>query len=260
MIPHDRRAFLRNLTLAGVAVFTARHLKAIEIDATQPKDPKVVVGPYRKSWNDLYAIDEGSCGYRLSLSEPDDDYKGMTWREVLEAGSSDDEERLDVLLKLDELGLDGSLEELNNITCDSEKHLKAFAKAGVEPEDPQEGPSWKEVLEVTDPDMAYVIANWYCRYPTTVADLDDICDDWYDRVGAFSTPEGEAYLEVVELLESIKHTDDELYDAARDCFDIIEGSSPGNDFHGVYVKTRQDLGILRRILHAAGEKINIIVC
>ena len=42
--------------------------------------------------------------------------------------------------------------------------------------------------------------------------------------------------------------------------DSEPGSAPGNDFHGVLVPDRENLAVLRRLLHAAGEKVNIVVC
>ena len=256
MIPQSRRDFLKNLTLAGAAVFTARHIKAIELDATEPKDPGIIVGPYRKSWQDLYAEESGD-GYRLSVNPPNDDFQGMTWREVFEANGQDD--LADAIERFNELQIDYSYSPLEKLECDNDELLAAFAAAGGTAADPSEPPNWREVLELLEPDLIQAVDEAPCGSLSRVNDLDEICYDWYDRVGPFHTPEGEAYLEVVELLDSIKEVDDDLYDAARDCFEIIEGSAPGNDYHGVYVQSRENLGILRRILHAADIKVNILV-
>lgn len=181
----------------------------------------------------------------------------MTWREVLE--KTDQEGFIDVLERLKELGLDGEAYNLADLTCRDDASLAAFADAGGEAADPDR-PTWEEVLAVTDVDIVDTLEDFGRGGPSSVGDLDERCDDWYDRVGPFQSPEGEAYLEVTELLDSIQEVDSDLYDAARDCFEIIEGSAPGNDFHGVYVNSREDLGILRRILHAADIKVNILVC
>jgi hypothetical protein len=258
MLSQSRREFLKSLTLAGVAVFTSSHLKAIDLDLTSPKDPKVVVGPYQKSWKTIYARSTEPDGYLLSLSEPDDDFDGMTWREIFEANS--DYDIIKILERLDKLGLDGDAGNLEHVACEDETWLKRFAKKGGTAADPSDGPTWQEVFETVEPrflDDIEEVSQQGIRY---LRELDEVCDDWYDRVGPFGTPEGEAYLEVTELLDTIEATDSELGDAARECFEIIEGSSPGNDFHGVLVKTREDLGVLRRLLHASGEEVNIIVC
>lgn len=256
MLPQSRREFLKSLTLAGAAVFTARHLKAIELDATQPKDPQVVVGPYRKSWRDLYAEHEGSSGYRLTVDQPASNFQGMTWQEVID--TQWDHPQLKHLRKLESLGLEGKWDDLDWTECDHTPSLEAFAKAGGIPENEGEPPTWKEVINLIEPDLAHDLET--SGYPTSLAGLDEPCDDWYDRVSPFKSPEGKAYEEICELLQSIENTDHDLYDAAQRCFSLIEGSGPGNSFHGVYVKTREDLGILRRLLHAAGEKVNILVC
>ena len=256
MIPQSRRDFLRSLTLSGAAVFTARHLNLIELDATTPKDPGIVVGPYRRSWRDLYATDSAD-GYRLSVEPPSDDFKGMTWREVLEARSDYDSIR--AIERFNELGIDYRYDYAIDEVCDNDDLLAAFAAAGGKAADASESPTWKEVLELAEPKLIESLNKYDPRNIRQVDGLDEICGDWYDRVSPFKTPEGKAYLEVVELLESINDVDGELYDAARDCFDIIEGAAPGNDFHCVFVQSRENLGILRRILHAADIKVNILV-
>jgi hypothetical protein len=258
MLSPSRREFLKSLTLAGAAVFTASHLKAIDLDLTSPKDPKVVVGPYKKTWSTLYAKCAEPDGYILSLTEPDDDFRGMTWREVFDNTNLD--HVIEALEKLKELSLDGDVEELSNIICEDEASLKAFAAAGGEAKDSSEGPTWREVFELTDAELTNTLEEWCSSYPTRLAELDEVCDDWYDRVGPFSTPQGEAYLEVTELLETIGSDDSDLGDAARECFEIIEGAGPGSDYHGVHVKSREDLAVLRRLLHASGEKVNIVIC
>ena len=256
MIPQSRREFLKNLTYAGAAVFTARHLKAIEIDAINPKDLGVVIGPYCKSWRDLYAEDDGSA-YRLTVDAPASAFEGMTWREVFDANGEDGMVR--AIERLIELKIEYRYHKLEDLRCDNDELLAAFAAAGGVAADASRPPTWRGVLELLEPDLIDAVDESNCARLGEVDDLDEICRDWYDRISPFSSPEGKAYRQVVELLDSIKTVDDGLYDAASDCFDIVEGSAPGNDFHGVYVKTREDLGILRRIFHAAGIKVNILV-
>ncbi len=258
MLSQSRREFLKSLTMAGAAVFTASQLKAIDLDLTSPKDPNVVVGPYRRSWRTIYARSTEPDGYLLSLSEPDDDFKGMTWRQVLDENGDDD--TIDTLERLHKLGLDGDGQDLDSMGCDDDAWLAKFAKEGGEAESPGEGPTWREVIETVDPEFWNAIEDLNEQSISRLSELDEVCDDWYDRIGVFHTPEGKAYLEVSELLTSLDELDEEAADAARECFEIIEGAGPGSDFHGVIVRSREDLAVLRRLLHAAGEKVNIVVC
>lgn len=257
MIPHDRRSFLRNLVHAGAAVFTARHLKAIELDAVAPKYPGYVGGPCRKSWQTLHA-ELQEDGYRLTVGGFASDFETMTWREVYE--SRDEEEHIEALEKLDSLGLDGERDNLGELECEDAEVLGLYARKGGEPNADGSPPTWAEVIAVTDPELA----DYLDEYANTgacasVSELDEDCDDWHDLVGPMHTPEGEAYREVIEILDAIEDADEDLWEAARECLTFIEGSAPGNDFHGVYVNSREDLGILRRILHASGQKVNIRV-
>lgn len=257
MIPHDRRSFLRNLLLGGAAVFTARHLRAIELDAVSPKHPGYVGGPYRKSWQTLCAEDEGN-GYRLTVGGFASEFETMTWREVYD--DAGDDEHVEALEKLDQLGLDGERDNLGELECEDAGALELYARKGGEPKDDGSPPTWAEVIAVTDRRLANYLDEYAdSDVPRSLADLDEPCDDWYDRVGPMHTPEGKAYREVVEILEAIEGEDEDLWKAAQQCFTIVDGACPGNDFHGVYVNSREDLGILRRILHASGQKVNIRV-
>jgi hypothetical protein len=257
MIPHDRRSFLRNIVLAGAAVFTARHLRAIELDAISPKYPNYVGGPYRKSWETLYAELERE-GYRLTVGGFGSDFETMTWREVYE--ERDEDEHIEALEKLGRLGLDGERDNLDELECEDASALANYARKGGEPNNDGSPLTWAEVIAVTDSDLSdYLDEYANTDVPRSLSSLDDDCDDWYDRVGPMHTPEGKAYREVVDILQAIEDEDEGLWEAAQQCFTIIEGSAPGNDFHGVYVNSREDLGILRRILHAAGQKVNIRV-
>lgn len=257
MIPHDRRSFLRNLVLAGAAVFTARQLRAIEADAASPKYPGYVGGPCRKSWHTLYAEAEGD-GYRLTVGGFASELESMTWNEVYDAAG--DYEHVRALEKLDSLGLDGERDNLGELECEDAGALELYARKGGEPNDDGSPLTWAEVIAVTDPKLSDYLDEYAdSDVPRSLADLDEPCDDWYDRVGPMHTPEGKAYLEVVEILEAIEGEDEGLWEAAQQCFTITEGSAPGNDFHGVHVNSREDLGILRRILHASGQKVNIRV-
>ena len=257
MIPQSRRQFLKTLTFGGVAVFTAKHLKEIERDAIEPKIPDVVLGFYEKTWADLYAAqNDYNDGYRLTLDTPANEFNGMTWREVFNA--NDEDEVIKVLERLEKLGLDGKARHLEDETCYDEEVLAAFAAAGGVAEDP-DWPNWEEVLSVTEPNIIETFAPYKYSELGRLSDIDEICSDWYDRVSPFRTPAGKAYLEVVDLLESIKKVDGDLYDAALGCCEIVEGAGPGNGFHGVFVNSREDLGILRGILHAADIPVNILI-
>lgn len=258
MIPLDRRSFLKTLTYAGVAVFAAHHLRAIDQDLTNPLDPKVVVGPYRKTWTTLYAESE-SEGYRITFedfaSNFDENY--MTWREVLK--SCQEDEHLDVLKRLDALDYNDWANGLE-YACEHEPLLQTYYKKTKTKPDAANPPTWEEVLDVTDRDVVSYIRDHACtNYPQKFSELSDACSDWPDYVGPMNTPEGMAYQEIRELLDTVEACDSELGEAARECVEFTEGSGPGCDFHGVYVKTREDLGILRRILHATGQKVNIMV-
>jgi len=254
MIPQDRRSFLRTLTYGTVAVFTARHLRLIEADAEQPRYPGWVGGPHRKSWRTLYA-ELGEDGYRLSVGGFVSEFDTMTWHEVYDC--NDDDERIDALTKLDKHGLDGEWDGALEMTCDNAELLAAFANAGGEAAEAG-APTWGEVWDLLDPDLS-----WHLREgldgPRRLAELDDLCDDWYDRVGPMSSPEGKAYQEIVELIDSVESEGEEFAEALRGCLTIIEGSCPGNDFHGVFVNSLEDLGIFRRLLHVTGHKVNIKV-
>lgn len=253
MIPHDRRQFLRNLALGGAAVFTARHLRLIEADAAEPRSD-YVCGPYRKSWRTLYA-ELGEDGYRLTVGGFASEFETMTWREVLDRSGG--EEHIEAIERLDELGLDGQWDEALEQDCEDEAMLRKFAAAGGEAANGV--PTWGEVWDKLEPELADFIRDHSGSDPRSVAELDENCDDWYDRVGAMSSPEGEAYQEVVELLDSVESEGEAFAEAVRGCLTIIEGSAPGNDFHGVFVNSREDLGILRRLLHVTGHKMNIKV-
>lgn len=260
MIPLHRRDFLRSLTLAGAALFSGKLLDAIELDATQPRYPGVVMGPLNKSWRTLYAEHDGHA-YRLTVDAPASAFEHMTWREVYDA-NGDREDFVGNLELIDDLGLSDSWrDDLLEQACEDEKQLRAFARKGGEPREDGEPPTWGDVLAVTDRDLRRFIETHAGSWgtPRKAAELDDNCPDWHDRVGPMHTPEGEAYLEVVELLESLEQEDDAVAKAARDCFEIIEGSSPGNDFHAVYVHSHEDLAILRELLRVAGHDVNIEV-
>jgi hypothetical protein len=257
MIPNSRRKFLKTLTIGGVAVFTARHLRDIERDAKEAKTHLTIQELYEKTWAELYAAqNDYNEGYRLTLDTPANEFNGMTWREVFDANNEDDV--IKVLERLKELGLDGKAGYLEDEHCDNEEVLTAFAASGGVAEDP-DWPNWEEVLSVTEPNIIETFAKYKDSELRRLSDVDEICSDWYDRVSSFRTPAGKAYLEVVNLLESIKNVDDDLYHAALDCCEIVEGAGPGNGFHGVFVHTREDLGILRRILHAAGKPVSILI-
>lgn len=260
MIPIDRREFLKSITLAGAAIFTAPLLDAIEADAVAPRFPGYVMAAYRKDWRTLYAEDDGH-GYRLTVGGPASAFEHMTWREVYDI--NDDDGVVDSLERLEELGLcdrwqNGILDD----PCKDAKLLKAYERKGGEPREDGTPLTWGDVLAEVEPDLRDFIEAYadICDIPTKASELDDNCDDWYDRVGPMNTPEGEAYQEVIELLESLEQEDETVAEAARACFEIIEGSSPGNDFHAVYVHTYEDLGILRELLLATGYKVNIKVC
>lgn len=260
MIPIDRREFLKSITLAGAAIFTAPLLDAIEADAETPQFPGCVMAAYRREWQTLYAEHDGHA-YRLTVDGFASSFEHMTWREVYDA--TDDRGIVANLESIELLGLsddwrDGVLEQ----PCEHGRSLKAFRRLGGEPREDGESPTWGEVLAETDPDLRDFIEANADNYdmPGNLDALDDNCRDWYDRVGPMHTPEGEAYQEVVELLETLEQEDGDVAAAARDCFEIIEGSCPGNDFHAVYVKSHEDLAILRELLHAAGHPVNIMVC
>lgn len=254
MIPHDRRSFLRNLALGGAAVFTARHLRLIEADAAEPRYPGYVGGPYRKSWETLYA-ELGEDGYRLTTGGFASEFDTMTWWQVLDCNGND--EYVEVLQRLDELGLDGQWYDALDSECEDDAMLAKFSAAGGEAE--EGAPTWGEVWDKLEPETSDFIRDNSCNGPRSLAELDEACDDWYDRVGPMSSPEGEAYQEVIELLRSVEREGEEFAEALRGCLTIIEGSAPGNDFHGVFVNSLEDLGILRRLLHVTGHKVNIKV-
>ncbi len=253
---HDRRTFLKALTLGGVALFTDDwfQLVAETKEATQGKQlPVHPAAVYGKGGQELNAFWSGREGYALYLNgTPYDEPPTRTYRLKLEADGDDH-----VIEALEQLGL-GKYTALDDV-----ERLDEKAEGG------KDGETWREFIGRKSPSLLETLEYIESEgLPTGSWMLDEDIDS--ERDEAFVTdwcrrnaPEAAASVFLSGLIQGLRSDREEirLADAIEaEGLRFVDGACPGNDtLVCAYANDYDTLAALQRILGARGHNCRVII-
>ncbi len=251
---HDRRTFLKALTLGGVALFTDDwfQLVAETKEATQGKQlPVHPAAVYGKGGQELNAFWSGREGYALYLNgTPYDEPPTRTYRLKLEADGDDH-----VIEALEQLGL-GKYTALDDV-----ERLDEKAEGG------KDGETWREFIGRKSPSLLETLEYIESEgLPTGSWMLDQDIDS--ERDEAFVTdwcrrnaPEAAASVFLRDLIRGLRADREEirLADAIEaEGLRFVDGACPGNDtLVCAYANDYDTLAALQRILGARGHNCRV---
>jgi len=253
---HDRRTFLKTLTLGGVALFTDDwfQLVAETKEATQGKQlPVHPAAVYGKGCQELNAFWSAGEGYALYLNgTPYDEPPTRTYRQKLEADGDDH-----VIEALEQLG-QGKYEALDDV-----EQLDEEAEGGKDEETWREfigrkAPSLLETLEYIESE-GLPTGSWMLDEDIDSERDEAFVTDWCRR----NAPEAAASVFLSGLIQGLRSDREEirLADAIEvEGLRFVDGACPGNDtLVCAYANDYDTLAALQRILGARGHNCRVII-